>query len=78
MYYTAVGIQYHYSKCLSENAVTKFKDIIPLLSLSSLPCAKTVQSSYLNSATTETDYFITRDGNWQQFSISNSIIDITF
>lgn len=49
MDYTTVGNRFHYSTCLSESAVTKFKNIVhPLLSFS-LPYAIIVQSSYLKA-----------------------------
>lgn len=56
MDYTVVGIHFITAECLLESAVTKFKDIIPLLLHFSIPCAKTVQSSYLKSTAAEVDY----------------------
>lgn len=56
MDYTVVGIHFITAECLLESAVTKFKDIIPLLLHFSIPCAKTVQSSYLKSTASEIDY----------------------
>uniref|UniRef100_A0AAZ1Y2P9 Reverse transcriptase domain-containing protein n=1 Tax=Oreochromis aureus TaxID=47969 RepID=A0AAZ1Y2P9_OREAU len=56
--YTAVESRLYHSRCLSESAVTKFKNIIhPLLS-SSMPCTNIEQSSYLNATPTEVDYLV--------------------
>uniref|UniRef100_A0A669FAZ4 Reverse transcriptase domain-containing protein n=1 Tax=Oreochromis niloticus TaxID=8128 RepID=A0A669FAZ4_ORENI len=56
--YTAVESRLYQSRCLSESAVTKFKNIIhPLLS-SSMPCTNIEQSSYLNATPTEVDYLV--------------------
>uniref|UniRef100_A0A669EKP4 Reverse transcriptase domain-containing protein n=1 Tax=Oreochromis niloticus TaxID=8128 RepID=A0A669EKP4_ORENI len=56
--YTAVESRLYQSRCLSESAVTKFKNIIhPLLS-SSMPCTNIEQSSYLNATPTKVDYLV--------------------
>ena len=44
---------------LSEKAVTKFKESIPL-SFSSVPCAETTEGSYLNFTPKQLDDFVYR------------------
>lgn len=51
-------VKFRYTRCLSKNAVNKFKDVIPPLLSSSVQCAKTMSSSYLKSAPTEVDYLV--------------------
>uniref|UniRef100_A0A3Q3JNC3 Reverse transcriptase domain-containing protein n=1 Tax=Monopterus albus TaxID=43700 RepID=A0A3Q3JNC3_MONAL len=57
MDYTLCGKQFHYSRCPSGNAVTKFKEIIPSLS-TSVPFANTVEGGHLNFTPTQIDNLV--------------------
>ncbi|XP_054869434.1 uncharacterized protein LOC129349621 [Amphiprion ocellaris] len=54
-----IGVKnkYHYSKCLSHNSVTKFKEIIPSL-FSPAPLTDIMEGKYYNFTPTEVDYIV--------------------
>lgn len=55
--YTASEKNFTYRRCLSENAVTRFKELISS-SFSSLPCADMTEDSYLNFTPVELDSLV--------------------
>ena len=55
--YTASEKNFTYRRCLSENAVTRFKELISS-SLSSLPCVDMTEDSYLNFTPALLDYLV--------------------
>ncbi|WP_438637926.1 hypothetical protein [Paraclostridium dentum] len=56
MDYTAVREKSHYSRCLSEKAVNKFKEMI--LSSFASPYVNTMESSHLNVTPAQVDYLV--------------------
>uniref|UniRef100_A0AAQ6IH18 Reverse transcriptase domain-containing protein n=1 Tax=Anabas testudineus TaxID=64144 RepID=A0AAQ6IH18_ANATE len=50
----------HYSRCLCENAVDKFKELIP--SFISEPCTNTEEGSYFNVTPAQLDYLVNSTG----------------
>jgi len=57
LHYTASENKFTYIRCLSENAVTRFKELIPSL-VSSLPCADLTEDGYLNSTPVKLDSLV--------------------
>ena len=55
--YTASEKNFTYRRCLSENAVTSFKELISA-SFSSLPCADMTEDGYLNFTPVELDSLV--------------------
>ena len=55
--YTASGKNFTYRRCLSKNAVTRFKELIPSL-FSSLPCANMTEVGYLNFTPVKLDSLV--------------------
>lgn len=53
-----MGNKLNFSRCLSDSGESKFKNTIPPLLSPSMPCAHTVQSSYLNSTPPDVNYLI--------------------
>ena len=65
---TASEKEYIYGRCLSENAVTKFKESIPL-SFSSLLRANTTQGTYLNFTPKELDCYVDSTAGFNAYNI---------
>ena len=49
--------KYHYSRCLSDNSVTKFKEIIPSV-FTSAPFTDKIEGKYYNLTPTEVDFVV--------------------